>query len=185
MYTRQLLETMGNNLTEPTTIYEDNQACVQIASTSKVNDRSKHIELRFHSTREMIANEEIKIEYRLTSEMIADIFTKPLGRAKFEGFRADMGLELYSPNTSRDQSQGSDKGYLGVSIVDKGYLGVSTVGCNNGRKETNIYEVLAEQDQLIDELMNGNESNEEAVYWSKSKYYSGRVNKYLRDSFRT
>ena len=74
---------------------------------------------------------------------------------------------------------------MGVSIVDKGYLGVSTVGCNNGRKETNIYEVLAEQDQLIDELMNGNESNEEAVYWSKSKYYSGRVNKYLRDSFRT
>ena len=45
-----------------------------------------HIVIRYHVVRELIANGVISIEHVETAENVADIFTKALGRVKFEKF---------------------------------------------------------------------------------------------------
>ena len=65
-------------------VKEDNQACIKIAESEGTNKRSKHIDVRYHVTREAIKNGEIKLEYISTEEQIADALTKNLGAVKFK-----------------------------------------------------------------------------------------------------
>src|SRR5688572_27979409 len=107
-----LLETMGNRIIKPTVIYEDNMAAITLTENSKNHERTKHIALRWHSTREFIAKGYIQVKYKCTQEMIADTFTKPLSRLKFEEFRAAIGIEQVEIKCS---IQGSD---LGIEIAE-------------------------------------------------------------------
>jgi hypothetical protein len=65
-------------------VKEDNQACIKIAEGEGVNKRSKHIDVRYHITREAIRKEEIRLEYVCTEEQLADALTKNLGTTKFQ-----------------------------------------------------------------------------------------------------
>jgi hypothetical protein len=65
-------------------VKEDNQACIKIAEGEGVNKRSKHIDVRYHVTREAIRKEEIRLEYVRTEEQLADALTKNLGTVKFQ-----------------------------------------------------------------------------------------------------
>ncbi|MBA3284506.1 MAG: hypothetical protein H0U27_05530 [Nitrosopumilus sp.] len=78
--------------TEAILIYEDNQATIKTASEEIYNDRSKHIDVRYHFIRENIRNNQIKVEYLPTEEMIADALTKPLGSVKVIHFNNLLGL---------------------------------------------------------------------------------------------
>jgi len=70
------LELYGFN--KPTIIFEDNQSAINIASNFLINEHSKHIDIKFKFIKELIENKKIEINYCPTSEMIADILTKPL-----------------------------------------------------------------------------------------------------------
>ena len=54
--------------------------------------RSKHIELQDHFVREKIESQEIELIYCNTSENVADIFTKLVGRIHFEDLRQKLGV---------------------------------------------------------------------------------------------
>ena len=54
----------------------------------------KHVKSKYHFIREQVANETIKLVYCPTSDMIADIFTKPLERAKFLQFRKFLVADI-------------------------------------------------------------------------------------------
>jgi hypothetical protein len=47
------------------------------------SERTKHISTRFYFIKDRVDNHEIKIEHMRTSEMIADILTKPITGALF------------------------------------------------------------------------------------------------------
>jgi hypothetical protein len=47
---------------------------------------SKHISLRFHSVRERVAREDVKLHYVPSEENTADLFTKSLGKGRFYFF---------------------------------------------------------------------------------------------------
>jgi hypothetical protein len=74
------------------TIFEDNQSAIKTANNQIHNDRSKHIDVRYHFTRECVEKKQIKIEYCPTNKMIADALTKPLGRILHEQHMRNMGL---------------------------------------------------------------------------------------------
>jgi methyl coenzyme M reductase subunit D len=59
--------------------------------------RTKHIDVKYHFVRERVETGEIKVEYIPTDQQLADIFTKPLQKQRFETLRDKiMGLWNYT-----------------------------------------------------------------------------------------
>jgi hypothetical protein len=77
----------------PIVIYEDNQSAIQIANNPIHSNRTKHIEVQYHATREYVKNNQIKLKYLQTNDMIADAMTKSLAQIQFKKFREAMGLK--------------------------------------------------------------------------------------------
>ena len=77
----------------PTRMLVDNTAAKALANNSAVNRRNKHIDVRFHYTRQVVQEGSLKPEYCSTEDMVADMLTKPLGRIKLQKFRKAAGLK--------------------------------------------------------------------------------------------
>jgi hypothetical protein len=99
---------------ESTVLKSDNSSALSIAKNERLNPRAKHIGLRYHFIRQLIADDEFRVEYVGTNDNIADIFTKPLGKGKFNNMRQRLGLGstplgwvLETGTTSSDQAQGT------------------------------------------------------------------------------
>lgn len=99
VWVRSLLEEIGYQL-DPIPICGDNQGSIFIASNPVQEQRSKHIDIRYHYIREVVTNRKVEILFVDGSENPADMFTKNLGHVKFLKFRAQLGLEFYSPSNT-------------------------------------------------------------------------------------
>jgi hypothetical protein len=82
VWLRQLLSDLGF-VQPPTVLYEDNQGAIALASNAMVNQRSKHIDIRYHYVRQMVQRGTVTIVYCRTEEMLADILTKALHAQRF------------------------------------------------------------------------------------------------------
>ena len=93
VWLRNLLADVGFEQTQATTIREDNQGAMCLARNPKDHTRTKHIDVKFHYTRETIENNILKLVYCPTGEMVADTLTKGLPKSGFEKFRSEMGVQ--------------------------------------------------------------------------------------------
>lgn len=89
---RRILEDVGTQQKQATKIQCDNQNSIKLADNPIYHARSKHIELQHHFFKEKIESQEIELIYCNTSENVADIFTKPVGRIHFEDFKQKLGV---------------------------------------------------------------------------------------------
>lgn len=92
VWSRRLLEDFGIPCENATVLYEDNQGCIKLAINEKSSCRTKHIDVRFHHLRDLVDSDIIQFMYCETSNMIADAFTKPLSKEKFQCLKTSMGL---------------------------------------------------------------------------------------------
>lgn len=53
---------------------------------------TKHIETHYHFVREKVLTQDIQLQKIRTDDQVADIFTKALGKARFEVFRGALGI---------------------------------------------------------------------------------------------
>lgn len=85
------------------TIGMDNQSAIIFGEEQIVQDRSKHIDIKFHYTREQIENGRIALKYVPTHKLPADMLTKPLPKTPMRIFRKDLGIypTLLSSSTSK------------------------------------------------------------------------------------
>lgn len=81
-------------LVKPTLIYVDNQRCIFLAKTGVVNKRTKHIDVRFHYTRNALQNNLIDLAYFSSNAMTADILTKALWWVIHESFLGKSGVRI-------------------------------------------------------------------------------------------
>ena len=77
---------------ESTSLRSDNQGAIALAHNESINRRNKHIDIAYHFVRDAVKREEVRLEYVPTTNMVADILTKPLGRVLFERFCSSMGV---------------------------------------------------------------------------------------------
>lgn len=63
-------------------MFGDNTGSVSLARNRVFHERSKHIDIHYNVVREYVKNEEFTLEYRLTVENVADLFTKGLDKGK-------------------------------------------------------------------------------------------------------
>jgi hypothetical protein len=88
IWTRQFLEHQGYKV-GPATVYEDNQSAIKLAENGRSNSsRTRHIAIRYFFVSDRMKAGEIKVEYLKTTDMIADILTKPLQGALFRRLRS-------------------------------------------------------------------------------------------------
>jgi hypothetical protein len=78
----------------PITIYEDNQPTIHTANDYVRSQRTKHIDTKYHFTREQVMAKNIDLIYCPTNDMTADIFTKPLARIQFQKHVKGLNLKL-------------------------------------------------------------------------------------------
>ncbi|UYV61341.1 hypothetical protein LAZ67_1004473 [Cordylochernes scorpioides] len=69
-----------SNFAFPLIIHCDNRSAIDFSKNNVKNNRSKHIDVRYHHVRERIISGEIKIVYIPTKENLADVFTKTLSK---------------------------------------------------------------------------------------------------------
>ena len=79
MWARNFLSELNFTQIQPTTLFEDNKSCITIIMKDGNGNRSKHIDLRYHMLRELVANGVISVSHLPGSEMTSDLLTKSTG----------------------------------------------------------------------------------------------------------
>ncbi|KAL0413718.1 UNVERIFIED_CONTAM: Retrovirus-related Pol polyprotein from transposon TNT 1-94 [Sesamum radiatum] len=89
---RRILDYVGEKQEEPTIIYCDKMSGIAITKNSVQHNRTKHINIKYHSFQEATTKGEIELKYYSAEEQLADMFTKALPCNKFEELRTKIGV---------------------------------------------------------------------------------------------
>ncbi|KAJ5337477.1 uncharacterized protein N7506_005499 [Penicillium brevicompactum] len=94
VWLRRLLNELNlDQGTTATIICGDNQGAIALASNPQYHSRTKHMEIQRKWQGEIQDSGGVQLGYVPTTEQIADGFTKPLTRQRFEWFRRELGIE--------------------------------------------------------------------------------------------
>jgi len=80
VYVKRILKHMDfkKYMASPIDVFCDNQSAIELSKNAVCHKRSKHIDVSYHFTRELVEKKEITIRYLQISIMPADILTKAL-----------------------------------------------------------------------------------------------------------
>uniref|UniRef100_A0A5S6QQI6 Reverse transcriptase Ty1/copia-type domain-containing protein n=1 Tax=Trichuris muris TaxID=70415 RepID=A0A5S6QQI6_TRIMR len=92
LWLRQLLEDFGIPQKSATTIFEDNQGCIRLIDSEKLNDRTKHISVRYHLLKDLRERHIIEVKYCPSHQMMADALTKPVSKEQLSRFVRQVRL---------------------------------------------------------------------------------------------
>jgi hypothetical protein len=70
----------------------DNKSAIALSKNPVHHDRSKHIDTRFHFIRDCVEKGEVEIDHVRTTDELANILTKALGRMRFAELRQQLGV---------------------------------------------------------------------------------------------
>ena len=70
----------------------DSRSALALAKNPIFHGRSKHIRIKYHFIRDCLEDGSIKAEHIPTTDQLADILTKSLGKTKFQEMREKIGL---------------------------------------------------------------------------------------------
>jgi hypothetical protein len=80
----------------------DNKSALELVRNPVYHGRSKHIDLIYHFISIYLADKTVSATHINTTNQLADILTKALGRVKFQEIRARIGMVQFG----RDRDQG-------------------------------------------------------------------------------
>ena len=92
---RRLLGDLGAKQLTSSELYCDSKSAIYIAANPVFHERTKHIESDCHQVRDAIQDGILKTVHVRTTEQVADVLTKALGRAQFETLLFKLGLRNY------------------------------------------------------------------------------------------
>ena len=70
----------------------DNESAIKIVHNPVQHSKMKHIEIHHHFIRDHVSHGDIDLLYVGTKDNLADIFTKPLGEARFQELRHELNI---------------------------------------------------------------------------------------------
>ena len=79
-----------SEISEPISIYGDNQGSLDIVRNPVKHNRTKHIDIRYHYIRELFHSQVITVSHVSTGDNIADVMTKAVSKFKYENFRQSL-----------------------------------------------------------------------------------------------
>ena len=94
IWVKQLLEGLNFKIKDNhVKVYVDNKGAISLAENAVYSPRTKHVDLKYHFTRQAVARGDIKIEYVNTDNMVADGLTKAIGGQRLEKLFAEINLK--------------------------------------------------------------------------------------------
>ena len=93
IWLRFVLEDFGELQTEATPLQCDNTSAIAITKNPMFHQKTKHIDRRYHFIKDALQEGIIDLVYCPTNEQLADIFTKPLAKDRFNYLRIKLGVK--------------------------------------------------------------------------------------------
>lgn len=97
----RLLEELGVSNLKPVTLNCDNQSALHIAKNPVFHERTKHIELDCHFTRDKVLEGLLQLTYLPTRSQLANVLTKVIPSTHFNLLLSKLGM-IPSPNLRGD-----------------------------------------------------------------------------------
>ncbi|CAI7855279.1 unnamed protein product [Closterium sp. NIES-54] len=95
VWLKRLFGKFGHELAGGVLVFVDNQSAIACAQNACLHGRTKHMQVRWHFIREMVASGEVILRWCPTNRQAADILTKPL---PFEWHTVCMSLTGMQPH---------------------------------------------------------------------------------------
>ncbi|GJR16495.1 hypothetical protein Tco_0799147 [Tanacetum coccineum] len=90
-------------------LYCDNKSVIYLCCNSVQHSRAKHIDIRYHFIKEQVENGIVELYFVRTEYQLADIFTKPLPRERFNFLIDKLGMKSMSPETLKRLAEETDE----------------------------------------------------------------------------
>jgi hypothetical protein len=83
---------INNPLSSTPVLLADNQGAISLSKNAQFQNRTRHVDVKFHWIREHVDKEHFIIKYIPTADMLADMFTKSLRPYKHKDFCRKINL---------------------------------------------------------------------------------------------
>ncbi|GKD89361.1 hypothetical protein Tco_1364868, partial [Tanacetum coccineum] len=90
-------------------LYCDNKSAIALCCNNVQHSRAKHIDVRYHFIKEKVENVIVELYFVKTEYQLADIFTKPLPRERFNFLIKKLGMRSMSPETLQRLTEEEDE----------------------------------------------------------------------------
>jgi len=89
LWMKQQLSDFGLNLSKIPLLC-DNTSAINLTKNPVQHSRTKHIEIRHHFIRDHVTNGDCEIQFVSTENQLANLFTKPLSKERFNFLRNEL-----------------------------------------------------------------------------------------------
>nr|GEZ17941.1 hypothetical protein [Tanacetum cinerariifolium] len=89
--------------------YCNNKSAIALCRNSVQHSRAKHIDVRYHFIKEQIENGIVELYFVRTEYQLADIFTKPLPKERFNFLIEKLGIKSMSSDTLKRLAYETDE----------------------------------------------------------------------------
>lgn len=138
----RLLEELCVKQLKPVALHCDNQSAIHIAKNPVHHERTKHIQIDIHFTRDKVLEGLLQIIYLPTESQIADVFTKILPSVKFNELLSKLGMtQCHSSLREGDEIIDAEE-----SSEEQVFIVQHDVDNHNSELVTNITELTAHSD---------------------------------------
>ncbi|GJZ31676.1 retrovirus-related pol polyprotein from transposon TNT 1-94 [Tanacetum coccineum] len=90
-------------------LYCDNKSAITLCYNNVQHSRAKHIDVRYHFIKEQVENGIVELYFFRTEYQLADIFTKPFPRERFNFLIKKLGIRSMSPETLKSMVEETDE----------------------------------------------------------------------------
>ncbi|GJT51716.1 retrovirus-related pol polyprotein from transposon TNT 1-94 [Tanacetum coccineum] len=90
-------------------LYCDNKSAIALCCNNVQHSRAKHIDVRYHFIKEQVENGIVELYFVRTEYQLADIFTKPLPKERFNFLIEKLGMRSMSLETLKRLAEETDE----------------------------------------------------------------------------
>ncbi|GJX07647.1 hypothetical protein Tco_0195579, partial [Tanacetum coccineum] len=90
-------------------LYCDNKSAIALCCNNVQHSRAKHIDVHYHFIKEQVENRIVELYFVRNEYQLADIFTKPLPRERFNFLIEKLSMRNISPETLKSLAEETDE----------------------------------------------------------------------------